>query len=255
MHFSGAISFECGPFHASLSQPHMRTIARRRHRHDGAALGLGAPGPGPWRAALRRSARSLRSYPGRRGPGIAGLQGGRAPAFRMGRPCRRRGPGPPRRDRESRAADRHGRGVRRDDRAPVGGRRTAASGVRRPGLSGRRAPDLPVPRPEARAHAPQHHEARRHHRLDPPPDARPRVLRVPDAHPHGVVAGRGAGLPRAVAPASGQVLCPAAGAAAVQAADHDRRLRPLFPDRAVLPRRGREGRPVARASSTSSTSR
>ena len=31
-----------------------------------------------------------------------------------------------------------------------------------------------------------------------------------------------------------QVLCPAAGAAAVQATDHGRRVRPLFPDRAVL---------------------
>ena len=35
---------------------------------------------------------------------------------------------------------------------------------------------------------------------------------------------------------SRQVLCPAAGSAAVQAAAHDLRLRPLFPDRAVLPR-------------------
>ena len=53
-------------------------------------------------------------------------------------------------------------------------------------------------------------------------------------------------LSRAVAPASGQVLRPAAGAAAVQAADHDRRLRPLFPDRALLSRRGRARRPLAR---------
>ena len=35
---------------------------------------------------------------------------------------------------------------------------------------------------------------------------------------------------------SRQVLCSAAGSAAVQAAAHDLRLRPLFPDRAVLPR-------------------
>ena len=34
----------------------------------------------------------------------------------------------------------------------------------------------------------------------------------------------------------GQVLCAAAGSAAVQAAADDLRLRPLFPDRAVLPR-------------------
>jgi aspartyl-tRNA synthetase len=43
-----------------------------------------------------------------------------------------------------------------------------------------------------------------------------------------------------------QVLRAPAGAADVQAADHGRRLRPLFPDRALLPRRGRPRRPLAR---------
>ena len=52
--------------------------------------------------------------------------------------------------------------------------------------------------------------------------------------------------PGAVAAASRQVLRAAAGAAAIQAADHDRGLRPLFPDRALLPRRGRARRPLAR---------
>ena len=47
-------------------------------------------------------------------------------------------------------------------------------------------------------------------------------------------------------PASRQVLRAAAGAAAVQAAAHGRGLRPLLPDRAVLPRRGRARRPLAR---------
>ena len=54
---------------------------------------------------------------------------------------------------------------------------------------------------------------------------------------------------------SGQVLRASPGAADVQAADHGRGLRPLFPDRALLPRRGRARRPLARANSTSSTSR
>ena len=54
---------------------------------------------------------------------------------------------------------------------------------------------------------------------------------------------------------SRQVLRAAAGAADVQAAADGRRLRPLFPDRALLPRRGRPRRPLARASSTSSISR
>ena len=51
--------------------------------------------------------------------------------------------------------------------------------------------------------------------------------------------------PGAVAAASGKVLRAAAGAAAVQAADHGVGLRPLFPDRALLPRRGRARRPLA----------
>ena len=41
----------------------------------------------------------------------------------------------------------------------------------------------------------------------------------------------------------GQILRAPAGAADVQAVDHGRRLRPLFPDRALLPRRGRPRRP------------
>ena len=52
-------------------------------------------------------------------------------------------------------------------------------------------------------------------------------------------------LPRAVAHPSRQVLRAAAGAAAVQAAADDGGLRPLFPDRAVFPRRGPARRPPA----------
>ena len=44
----------------------------------------------------------------------------------------------------------------------------------------------------------------------------------------------------------GKILRAAAGAAAVQTAHHGRGLRPLFPDRAVLPRRGRARRSLAR---------
>ncbi len=57
--------------------------------------------------------------------------------------------------------------------------------------------------------------------------------------------GGGAGFPGAVAAASGEVLCAAAGAAAVQAADHGGGVRPVLPDRALLPRRGSAGGPVA----------
>ena len=73
-----------------------------------------------------------------------------------------------------------------------------------------------------------------------------RLLRIPDADPDRVVAGRRARLSGAVAHPSRQVLRAAAGAAAVQAAHHDRGLRPLLPDRAVLPRRGCARRPLAR---------
>jgi hypothetical protein len=53
-------------------------------------------------------------------------------------------------------------------------------------------------------------------------------------------------LSGAVASASGQVLRAAAGAAAVQAIADGRGLRSLFPDRALLPRRRRARRPLAR---------
>ena len=85
-----------------------------------------------------------------------------------------------------------------------------------------------------------------------PADDRTGLHRIPDADPDRVVAGRRARLPGAVAPLSGPILCAAAGAAAVQAADHGGGLRPLFPDRALFPRRGWPRRPLARANSTSS---
>ena len=83
-----------------------------------------------------------------------------------------------------------------------------------------------------------HHEAARHHQLDPPADARRGLQRIPDADPDRVEPGRRARLPGAVAHPSGQVLRAAAGAAAVQAVADGVGLRPLFPDRAVLSRRG-----------------
>ena len=69
------------------------------------------------------------------------------------------------------------------------------------------------------------------------------LRRVPDPDPDRLLARGRARLPGALAAASGQVLRAAAGAAAVQAAVHDRGLRPLFPDRALLSRRGRARRP------------
>ena len=114
---------------------------------------------------------------------------------------------------------------------------------------------LPLPRSAARAHAPQHHAALQRHRQHPPAHGGAGLHRVPDADPDRELARGRARLPGAEPHPSRQVLRPAAGAAAVQAAADDRRLRPLFPDRALLPRRGRPRRPLARASSTSSISR
>ena len=131
-------------------------------------------------------------------------------------------------------------------RGPVRGEGAAAAGVRRAGLSGGHAAQISLPRPSPREPARQYHEAAGDHLVVAQPHARRRLLRVSDADPDRLVAGRRARLSRAVARASRQVLRAAAGAAAIQAADHDRGLRPLFPDRALLPRRGRARRPLAR---------
>ncbi len=78
-----------------------------------------------------------------------------------------------------------------------------------------------------------------------PPHEGAGLLRVPDPDPDRVVARRRARLPGAVAHSSRPVLRAAAGAAAVQAAPDDVGLRPLFPDRALFPRRGPARRPPA----------
>jgi hypothetical protein len=62
------------------------------------------------------------------------------------------------------------------------------------------------------------------------------VQRIRDADPHRLLAGRRARLSGAEPHPSRQVLRAAAGAAAIQAASDDGRVRPVFPDRAVLSR-------------------
>src|SRR5439155_4552567 len=114
------------------------------------------------------------------------------------------------------------------------------------GISGGHTAEVPLPRPAPRKTAPEHHDPWRHRRFHAQADEGTGFLRVPDPDPDGLVAGRGAGLPGAVADSSGQVLRPAAGAAAIQAVADDVRLRPLLPDRALLSRRGSARRPVTR---------
>ena len=72
------------------------------------------------------------------------------------------------------------------------------------------------------------------------------VSRDRDADPHEADAGRRARLSRAEPGPSRRVLRAAAVAADLQAAADGGRLRPLLPDRALLPRRGPARRPPAR---------
>ena len=98
------------------------------------------------------------------------------------------------------------------------------------------APSVPRPAPAGAAGE---------HRPAPPPDAgdaalfeRARFLRDRDADPHEADARGRARLSRAEPRAPRRVLRAAAVAAALQAAAHGLRVRPLLPDRALLPRRG-----------------
>ncbi len=138
------------------------------------------------------------------------------------------------------------RALRPRARSARPGRRSAAAGVRRSALSRGHAAEIPLPRPAPREAAQEHRAARQGRRFDAHAHEGAGVLRVPDADPDRLVAGGRARLPGAVAHPSRQVLRAAAGAAAVQAAADDGGLRPLFPDRAVLPRRGPARRPSAR---------
>ena len=163
----------------------------------------------------------------------------------MGDPRRRAGARAPRGHGQHRAADRRGRAVRHRDRGAVGGQGAAGAGVRRAGLPGRPAPAVPLPRSAARDPAQEHHAAPGDHRVDQEAHDGSRVLRVLDADPHRVVARGRARFSRALAHSRRQVLRAAAGPAAVQAAADGVGLRPLLPDRAVLPRRGSARRPPA----------
>ena len=131
-------------------------------------------------------------------------------------------------------------------RRAVGSRHAAVSGRRHAGDSGRAAPALPLPRSAARKDPRQHRAALEGHCQHPPAHAGAGLPRVPDADSHVELARRRARLSGAEPDSRGQVLRAAAGAAAVQAAPDGGRLRSLLPDRALLPRRGRTRRSVAR---------
>ncbi len=232
--------------HAPLPFPYLRSASPRACREYGAPVGLGASHPRPWRSALHRPARPLRPDPDRGGPRVARVQDRRDRARRVGHPHRRRGEGPHAGDRQRQAAHGRGRGLRTRDRGAGSGQGIAAAGLRRAGIPGGRAPSLPLPRPASRDAPSQHHAPHAGRRVHAPPHERDRLQRIPDADPDRFKPGGRARLPRALAPPQRHVLRAAAGAAAVQAAADDVGLRPLFPDRALLPRRGPARRPLLR---------
>ena len=132
-------------------------------------LGLGARQARPWRPAVHRPARPLRHDPMRVRRRLAGLRcGGHGAA---GERDHRHRPGGPARDRhgEPKAAHRRDRSLRAA--RPVV---QSAAEVLPMQVAGDEkfpedhAAEIPLPRPAARQAAPQHHAARRGHRLDPP---------------------------------------------------------------------------------------
>ena len=182
-----------------------------------------------------RARRIEPALPDRRGVAA----GERDHADRPGRAARAGGRQPPAADRRDRADGRRAGGA-------VDGGAAAITSQQRGGVPRGDAPAPSLPRPAPREAPPQHRAAEPDYRVDPPPDDRGWLHRAPDADPDLQLAGGGAGLPGAEPRAPGQVLRAAASAAAVQAAADDRRVRSLFPDRAVLPRRGRTRRSLAR---------
>ena len=218
-----------------------------RYRRDRASVGLGASHARPWRRAVHRPARPLRPDPVVADPDRPAFKDAeklRAEwVIRIDGKVRRRPAGTENPDLPTGAVEVY---HHRDRGAGAGGR-AADAGVRRPGISGGDPAQIPLPRSAPRAAASQHHASaaqiidsiRRRMKEQGFFEFQTPILTASSP-------GGRARLPGAVAAASGQVLRAAAGAAAVQAAHHDRGLRPLFPDRAVLPRRGRARRPLAR---------
>ena len=176
--------------------------------------------------------------------GSRALADARLAARRVGRDDRRRSRRARRRGGQREARHRRDRG-RRAAKSTV---QSAAAELPMPvageaGLSRGYPPQVPLPRSAPRAAARQHPAALEGHRLDPPADDRPGLHRVPDPDPDRQLARGRARLSRPEPGPPGQVLRAPAGAADVQAVADGRRLRPLFPDRALLPRRGRARRP------------
>ncbi len=108
-----------------------------------------------------------------------------------------------------------------------------------------RAAGEPRARPAPSVHAEEHAPALPGRDGGAPLPRQPGIHRHRDPDADALHARRRARLPGAVPRACGRVLRAAAVAAALQADADGRRLRPLLPDRALLPRRGPARRPPA----------
>ena len=191
---------------------------------------------------LRRPPRRKRDLPARAQPGASARGGrGRAPDPQRVRPPRRgRGGRARARERQPRPADGHRRAPGRPARDPLALDAVAVP-ARRGGRRRDAAAPLPVARPPPAADAAEPPAPGGPRLDDPPGDGGGRLPRHPDADPVQADARGRARLRRAEPPAAGPLLRAAAVAADPQAAARDRRLRPLLPDRDLLPRRGPAG--------------
>ena len=185
---------------------------------------------------LRDAERDLPARPQPRAG--AGGGRGRAPDPQRVRPSRGgRGRGTRAGERQPRPADRCRRAPGRPARDPLA-LDAAAVPARRGGGRRDAASPLPVVGPAPAANAAEHPAPRGSRLDDPPGDGGGGLPRHPDPHPLQADAGGRARLRRAEPPAAGPLLRATAVAADPQAAPRDRRLRPLLPDRDLLPRRG-----------------
>ena len=209
----------------------------------------------PRRPRLHRPPRPGGPMPARDQP-RARARGGRDRARRAQRvrPARRgRGRGPRARAREPEPPDGRGRAARRDARDRVHGA-AAPVPAGRGGRGRDAAPSLPLAG-SAAGEAPAQHRLCGADGVDHPPrDGGGGIPRHPDADPLQADARGRARLHRPEPLAARPLLRAAAVAADPQAAARHRRLRPLLPDRRLLPRRGPPGGSRVRRS-RSSTSR
>jgi hypothetical protein len=232
------------------SYGHAYSLLRSRDRSpdgpDRHPVRLGQPPPRPRRRDLRRRARPRRLRAGGVRPRPRhDLRRGRRPAQRVLRADQGPGARAPRRHDQRQPQERQDRSAvpRTEGAEPLG---HAAVPARRRQPVGDHPPHAPRARPAPPGHAAQHDAALQGDDGNAQVPRRQRLHRHRDPDARQVHARRRARLPGAQPRARRQLLRAAAVAPAVQAAADGGRLRPLLPDRQVLPRRGPARRPPAR---------